>query len=91
VADALGVLSVISADKNTPDKHLRGAICALFQRVHEEGYDWQTVPDGTLYDASLEGRFDCFGQLEVGQPVEMLEPARLWKGKPDKPGQLRAQ
>ncbi|MDB5312786.1 MAG: hypothetical protein JWO38_6988 [Gemmataceae bacterium] len=90
VADALGMLRVVSEDENAPDRHLRNAIRALLQRVREGGYEWQAVPDGTPYDASLAEHFACFGLIEVGQPVEMLEPARIWNGKPDKPGQLRA-
>jgi hypothetical protein len=90
VVDAIGVLNAVSEDENAPDHHLRNAIRALLQRVREEGYQWQIVAEGTPYDVSLEERFDCFGMIEIGQTVEMLEPARIRNGKPDKRGQLRA-
>ena len=90
VADSLGVLWAISEDKDVPVKHLLGAVQALLQRVREQGYEWKSVADGTPYDAALEEQFECFGAIEGGMKVEMLEPARVLDNKLDKPGQLRA-
>ena len=90
VADALGVLQAVSADDNAPSKLLNGAVRSLLQRVQELGYEWQTVPAGTPYDAKLEERFDCFDQVSIGQHVETLEPALVCRGKLVKQGLLRS-
>jgi hypothetical protein len=39
---------------------------------------------------TLDGQFDCFDLVEVGQPVETLEPAVLCDGEPVKRGMLRS-
>jgi hypothetical protein len=90
LADALGVLQAVSDDEAASDKHLRGAVRAVLQRARVEGYEWQTVPAGTPYEAALEDRFECFDSVEVGQAVETLEPALLRRGKLIKPGMLRS-
>jgi hypothetical protein len=89
LAEALGVLSAV-ADEEAPEKHLRGAVRAVLQRVHGEGYEWRSVPAGTPYDASLEAHFDCFDRVTVGQPVETLEPAFVRNGELVKRGTLRS-
>lgn len=90
VADALGVLWAVSEDGEGLSQHLPGAVRALLQRVREQGYEWKTVENGSRYDASLEDHFECFGIVESGTTIEMLEPARVWNNKLDKPGQVRA-
>jgi hypothetical protein len=90
LTDALGVLQTVSADQDAPDKHRAGAVRSVLQRVRELGYEWQTVPAGTPYEANLLERFDCFDQVTVGQKVETLEPALLCRGKLVKQGLLRS-
>jgi hypothetical protein len=87
VADALGVLQEAEA---AGERHLRGAVHALLQRVREEGYEWRDVPSGTPYSADLDGFFECFGLVRPGQPVETLEPALVRRGAVVKAGRLRS-
>lgn len=89
VADALGVLQVVSADPAASDRHLRLAVQAVLQRVHEEGYAWQSVPAGTPYDGALGVHFECFGRVEPGQAVETLAPARTRHGALEQRGLVR--
>lgn len=90
IADAIGVLHMTAAGDRAEEPHVKNAVSALLHCVRAEGYEWQSVPDGTSYDPALDERYACFGLVESGQPVEVLEPVRLWNGKPDKRGLLRA-
>jgi hypothetical protein len=86
LSDSLNALQTVFDDQISPDKHLRIAVRALLQRVQEEGYEWQTLPPGTSYDANLAVRFESFGQIAVGQRVETLQPALIRHGECVKPG-----
>jgi hypothetical protein len=87
---ALGVLNSVFEDDTTPTKHVHGAVRAVLQQVRKLGYEWQSIPTGTPYDAALEERFECFDQVVVGQLVETLEPAVVCQGKVSKKGMLRS-
>jgi hypothetical protein len=48
---------------------------SLLQRLEEVGYRWVEIEKGTRYSESLDPYFEKYGMVEVGQPVEMLQPA----------------
>jgi hypothetical protein len=90
LSDALNALQTVFDDQISPGTHLRIAVRALLQRVREEGYEWQTLPPGTSYDANLAVRFESFDQIAVGQRVETLQPALIRHGECVKPGVIRS-
>jgi hypothetical protein len=87
---ALGVLDDVSRDGRASPAILHTAILAVIQRARADGYDWESVPAGTSYYAALATKFECFDSIEIGRPVEMLEPALIRKGEVVKPGLLRS-
>lgn len=87
---SLGVLNAVFEDEATPAKHVQGAVRAVLQQVRKLGYEWQSVPTGTPYDAALDEQFECFDEVTLGQPVETLEPAIVCQGKVKQRGRLRS-
>ncbi|QVL31649.1 hypothetical protein KIH39_22830 [Telmatocola sphagniphila] len=89
IADALGVIRQICDDPQSAEKHLSGAVRILMQRIRDQGYEWRTIPSGTLYSDDLKNLFEVFGMVEIGQPVETLNPAWVHRGQVLKAGLVR--
>ena len=91
LADALGVLLNVFEDGQAPaPRPLAGAIKSVLLRVRELGYEWESIPSGTLYCEDFDGRFECFDIVVIGQPVETLKPALVRRGQVVELGMLRS-
>jgi len=62
---------------------------ALLQRLDDDEYQWVEVDRGTPYSESIEPYFQKFGKIDIGQPVEMHQPALVRHDVVVEPGMLR--
>jgi hypothetical protein len=89
ICDALGTLRAILADPSSEPADVSAAAEALLQRVHEDGYEWQSVASGSPYDARVGSLFSKYGMIEIGHPVETLKPAIVRNGVAIQQGVVR--
>jgi hypothetical protein len=88
VQHALTVL-VRYLDKNPEDlETIRDMALELQQRLQDEGYAWQVIPDGEPFREELLQAFRPFGLIEPGQPVQTLEPSFSRNGVVILPGKI---
>ena len=60
--------------ETTESGTLRDLAEELRQRLEDSGYDWDALPDGTLFQEEHRKPFHVFGLIAAGEPVETLEP-----------------
>lgn len=67
---------------------IRDMALELHQRLHDEGYAWENIPEGTPFSEDFKQRFRLFGLIEPGQPVQTLEPCFMRSGVVIVPGRI---
>jgi len=75
VANSLQTLRFLFQAPNGTPQELRDAVEEFFQRFEDEGFEWKTVPDGTLFDMTMKDEFDTLGLIPPGQPVRTRRAA----------------
>lgn len=76
-------------DKSPEDlETIRDMALELQQRLHDEGYVWDVIPEGELFREEFKQRFRLFGLIEPGQPVQTLEPCFMRSGVVIAPGRI---
>ncbi len=79
--DALGMVHALAHRPDPDPAAVLEAAAEALQRFEDDGYRWETVPDGTPYDpAALSDRFDAWGVIAPGQPVFTRKAALLRQG-----------
>jgi hypothetical protein len=77
--ESIGVLE--KAVKDSDEGEVIDVVHELLQTFKSEGYVWQSVDRGTLYDKNLQSSFNTYGNIEEGQPVKTMKKSLIKNGK----------